>query len=205
MSIIPEFELGLLNAWIFLLLHQGLTSVILQLMYRNVWKEVWNLWKKASTDISPNKTNRILQYIVYFVYFAVFGYSIFLPLKLNTVWFYVGLFIYLLGVIFDFMAGVSWATNPLDKPITTGIYSISRHPMDFGNFVVILGTGIACTSWVFLLLALVIIILGNIVISTEERFCLEKFGDAYREYMNKTPRWIGIPKSKKTRIDKKRR
>jgi len=28
----------------------------------------------------------------------------------------------------------------------------------------------------------------------EERYCLEKYGDAYRAYMNKTPRWIGIPK-----------
>jgi len=28
----------------------------------------------------------------------------------------------------------------------------------------------------------------------EERFYLKKYGDAYREYMNRTPRWIGIPK-----------
>jgi protein-S-isoprenylcysteine O-methyltransferase Ste14 len=31
----------------------------------------------------------------------------------------------------------------------------------------------------------------------EERWCLEKYGDAYREYMNRTPRWIGLPKSEK--------
>ena len=30
---------------------------------------------------------------------------------------------------------------------------------------------------------------------TEERHCLEEYGDAYRDYMNRTPRWIGIPKS----------
>jgi protein-S-isoprenylcysteine O-methyltransferase Ste14 len=131
------------------------------------------------------------------VVFVVFGYSVFLPLKLNTVWFYVGLFIYLLGVIFDFMAGVSWATNPLDKPITTGIYSISRHPMDFGNFVAIVGTGIACASWIFPLLGIVIITLMNMSAVNEERFCLEKFGNAYREYIERTPRWIGIPKSEK--------
>ena len=197
MSLIPEFELGLWNAWIFFLLHQGGTSVLLILMYRDVWKDVWNVWKKASTDISSNKTVRILEYSVYFVVLAVFGYSIFLPLKLNTVWFYVGLIIYLLGVIIDFMASVSWATNPLDKPITRGVYRISRNPMDFGNFVVIIGTGIACASWVVLLLGIVMITLMNMKVVNEERFCLKKFGNAYREYMERTPRWIGIPKTEK--------
>lgn len=98
--------------------------------------------------------------------------------------------------VIDFMASVSWATNPLDKPITSGVYRISRHPMDFGNFVAIVGTGIACASWVFLLLGIVGIILMNMSAVTEERFCLEKFGNAYQEYMERTPRWIGIPKSK---------
>jgi protein-S-isoprenylcysteine O-methyltransferase Ste14 len=166
-------------------------------MFKGVWKDVGDVWKKAPTDISSNRIVRIIEYSVYFVFFVVFGYSIFLPLKLNTVWFYVGLFIYLLGVIIDFMAGVGWATNPLDKPITRGIYRISRHPMDFGNFVVIIGVGISCISWIVLLFGIVIITLMNMKVVSEEHFCLKKFGNAYREYMNRTPRWIGIPKSQK--------
>ena len=163
MSLVPAFELGLWNAWMFIVLHQGLTSVLLQLYAigrygnRDVWKDVWTVWKQASTE----PRNKRLEYMVYIVYFAVFGYSIFLPLKFNTIRFFFGLFIYILGVIVDFMAGVSWATNPLDKPITTGIYSISRHPMDFGNVVVIIGTGIACASWILPLLGIVIITLNN--------------------------------------------
>jgi protein-S-isoprenylcysteine O-methyltransferase Ste14 len=198
MSLVPAFELGLWNAWMFIVLHQGLTSVLLQLYAigrygnRDVWKDVWAVWKQASTE----PRNKRLEYSVYVVYLAVFGYSILLPLKFNTIWFYVGLVIYLLGVTIDFMAGVSWASNPLDKPITTGIYSISRHPMDFGNLVAIIGTGIACASWVLPLLGIIIITLNNMSAIHEERFCLEKFGDAYREYMERTPRWIGIPKTR---------
>ena len=30
----------------------------------------------------------------------------------------------------------------------------------------------------------------------EERGCLETYGEEYREYLDKTPRWIGIPKSR---------
>jgi len=31
----------------------------------------------------------------------------------------------------------------------------------------------------------------------QERFLLEKYGTAYKEYMNRTPKWIGIPKTRK--------
>jgi protein-S-isoprenylcysteine O-methyltransferase Ste14 len=34
-------------------------------------------------------------------------------------------------------------------------------------------------------------------VGAEEPFLIEKYGDTYREYMNRTPRWIGIPKSEK--------
>jgi len=164
---------------------------------RDVWKDVWNIWKKTPTDSSSSKSRKRLEYSVYIMYFTAFGYSVFLPLRLNTVWFFVGLFIYLLGVTIDFMASVSWATNPLDKPLTRGIYRISRHPMDFGNFLVMTGVGIACISWVFLLLGIVGITLMNMSAVNEENFCLKKFGNAYKEYMERTPRWIGIPKSEK--------
>ena len=41
------------------------------------------------------------------------------------------------------------------------------------------------------------IIMWHIAVKAEERFLLEKYGDIYREYMNRTPRWIEIPKSEK--------
>jgi protein-S-isoprenylcysteine O-methyltransferase Ste14 len=167
------------------------------LIYRYVWK---NDWKKAMdrlyTDISPNKTEKKLRYMVYPIMLALIIYSLFLPLKLDTVWFYAGLPIYLLGAIFSFMADLSFATTPMDKPVTKGAYHISRNPQDFGAFLIMTGIGIACASWIYLLFLMILIIVSNRGAIAEERFCLEKYGDAYREYMNRTPRWIGIPKSK---------
>jgi protein-S-isoprenylcysteine O-methyltransferase Ste14 len=55
---------------------------------------------------------------------------------------------------------------------------------------------VACTSWLYLLLAVVLLILINAILSAEERYCLENFGDTYKKYMSRTPRWIGIPKNK---------
>jgi len=46
------------------------------------------------------------------------------------------------------ISGVSFATAPLDKPIATGVYRISRNPEYFSGFLQYLGTGISCLSWV---------------------------------------------------------
>jgi protein-S-isoprenylcysteine O-methyltransferase Ste14 len=59
-----------------------------------------------------------------------------------------------------------------------------------------IGVGIATASWVLLLLSVAYIIAPLLWVDAEERHCLKVYGDAYREYMNKTPRWIGIPKSR---------
>ena len=123
-------------------------------------------------------------------------YLVFLPLKLGTMWLYVGFPIFLLGLVMNLMAGINIATTPLDnEPITKGVYRISRHPAYFGGFLLYFGIGIVCASWIFILFALAWIIMWHISVPSEERSCLKKYGDAYREYMNKTPRWIGIPKS----------
>jgi protein-S-isoprenylcysteine O-methyltransferase Ste14 len=35
----------------------------------------------------------------------------------------------------------------------------------------------------------------GISIIDEERYCLEKYGSTYCKYLERTPRWLGLPKS----------
>ena len=189
MSLIPAFELGLWNAWIFILI----VFIIPHLFLNKYWKA--RGWDEEAKRYS--KREKKLGNILTVIFLALVIYGVFLPLKLWTVWFYVGLSIYLLGMIFLIMATLNFATTPSDKPVTKGAYHISRHPLSFAGFLTIIGMGIACISWIFLLLAIVFLILMNTLVIPEERWCLEHYGKAYREYMNRTPRWIGIPKSEK--------
>jgi protein-S-isoprenylcysteine O-methyltransferase Ste14 len=122
-------------------------------------------------------------------------YSIFLPLKIGTAWLYVGLVIFALALVMSVITTVNYATTPLDTPVSKGVYRISRNPIYFTGFLLYIGIGIATASWVILLCAILWIVLFQIVLPSEERFLLEKYGDSYREYMNKTPKWIGFPKS----------
>ena len=197
MSLIPAFELGLWNAWIFML-YVILSNVLPYalsgwLIDKEVMKRI------TATDMSLNETEKKISNIISFLFYALVAYSIFLPLRLGTVWFFAGFLIYLLGAIIMTIAMLDFFTTAVDKPVTKRVYSFSRNPMYFGMFFIFGGTGIACVSWVFLLLTAVFMSLLHIGVVSEERFCLQKYGNAYREYMNNIPRWIGISKSRKNR------
>ena len=198
MSLTPEFELGLWNAWIITVLGfvlPNITSYIMPKKYKEVVKKRMGKLKWSEFSKTVKIVFIITQVII--MPFTII-YSFFLPLKLGIVWFYVGLPISILGIIMPFMAQVSFAAAPLDKPITTGVYRISRNPEYFSVFLQYLGIGISCLSWVFVLCAVAWIISFHIeVVQSEEPSLIEKYGDAYKEYMNRTPRWIGIPKSEK--------
>jgi len=198
MSFIPEFVLGLWNAWIitvvgFFAMGGGLFPMFLinnETMKKRIGESL--TWSEFS------KTQKVVTVVTHLLIMPfTIVYSIFLPLKLGTVWFYVGIPICLLALVMGIMAGVAFATAPLDEPINKGVYRISRHPMYFAGFLEYVGIGIACASWVFVLCAGVWIITWNIGVIEEERICLKMYGDAYREYLNRTPRWIGIPKPEK--------
>lgn len=195
MSLIPEFELGLWNAWIITVLGFILPWIPSLFLNREVVnKRMGKMkWSKFS------KTVRIALIITQVIIMPLtIIYSFFLPLKLGTIWFYVGLPLSILGVIMPIISGVSFATAPLDKPITTGVYRITRNPEYFSGFLLYLGIGISGLSWVFILCAVAWISSFHIeVVQSEEPSLIEKYGDAYKEYMNRTPRWIGIPKSGK--------
>ncbi|HEY32257.1 MAG TPA: isoprenylcysteine carboxylmethyltransferase family protein [Dehalococcoidia bacterium] len=143
-----------------------------------------------------NRTEKISVLTTHaFIMPAVAIYSIFLPLKLATAWLYTGLPICFIGGILMLIAYISIRDTPPDKPVTKGAYHISRHPLYVGQFLIYVGMGLACASWVILLSATAWIILWQIAISAEERDLVEHYGESYREYMNRTPRLIGIPKS----------
>ena len=186
MSLVPVFEIGVWNAWI-LMLPLILPPPILASVKKG-------LFKKTESTANLSKTEKIMLRLSKVTLALIFLYSIFLPLKLGTLWFYVGLPICLLGLIGYIVAGINIASAPVNQPVTRGIYRYSRHPMYVVGFLAPVGAGIASASWLFLLLSALVIVTHFMNGIFEERLCLDAYGDAYREYMNKTPRWIGIPK-----------
>ena len=185
MSIIPDFELGLWNAWIF---------IVPLIIY---WfSGIKFLFSKRMPESPPpqRKKDKIVMQILVIAMFFSFFYSIFVPLKLGTIWFYTGLIVYLVGIVFITITMINFATTPMDKPVTKGLYRYSRNPMFIGFFLVYFSIAIACISWLYMLLTILFILIVNYVSPLEEAITLGHYGKAYKEYMKKTPKWIGIPK-----------
>ena len=199
MSLIPEFELGLWNAWILVLFMflviSGLSPLVIRLFFGSSKNQESS--KRHSTKPKLSEREKKLDYLSTITLLALLVYSVVLPLDFGTGWFYAGLFVYVMSMIFGFIAIINFAQAPLDKPATKGVYTISRNPMYFSMSLIFVGISLACASWLFLLLTIMWIILADRGVVAKERLCLETYGDSYREYMNRTPRWIGIPKSEK--------
>jgi protein-S-isoprenylcysteine O-methyltransferase Ste14 len=195
MSAIPAFEIGVWNAWIFmvLLFFSFIPTQMMKKEAQNKFNAGWasKKWSKAGRFAALATHIVILPLTVI--------YSIFLPLKIGTVWFYIGLVICLIALSIYYIAAINIAKAQIvNEPVTKGVYRFSRHPIYLGGFLLFLGIGIACASWLFILFALAWIILWLIAVPSEESDVSEKYGDAYREYMKRTPRWIGIPKPGKS-------
>jgi protein-S-isoprenylcysteine O-methyltransferase Ste14 len=184
MSLVPAFDIGVWNAWIFSVftfLHIGLVAMVVR---KDIGKKM---------DHGQEEQKRL--YVASIFWLVILLYSIFLPLKIGSAWLYTGIALYVVGTVFLTLFFMDVAATPYGQPFTRGAYRYSRNPMYVAMFVQFIGTAIAAASWLFLLLTLMIFFALRAVVLVEERTCLEKYGDSYRDYMDRTNRWLGLPKS----------
>ena len=193
MSLIPAFELGLWNAWIFM----APALLVLLLCFPVMMKK--DAPGGPSRVPCKSKITLLVATLSKIIFFPAVVYSVFLPLQLGTIWFYVGLPITLIGLVGIILVLVAWVKTLVGQPVTRGVYRFSRHPMYVAMVLILFGVSIISASWVFLLFAIITVVgvTRPFSVKIEEAQCLGHYGAAYREYMNRTPRWIDIPKSEK--------
>jgi protein-S-isoprenylcysteine O-methyltransferase Ste14 len=187
MALIPVFDIGVWNAWIFM---AYLLLSFIPFFYIAS--------KKNSPSVKGSRLSRVAMMFASSAKILLLPatiYSIFLPMKLGTIWFYAGLPIALIGLMAYTIVLINWDTTPINSEISRGLYRYSRHPMYLTMFVFLLGLGILTASWVMLLFFIVFVVGCAAYTNAEEQSCIEKWGDSYRGYMARTPRWLGIPKA----------
>ena len=81
--------------------------------------------------------------------------------------------------------------QPVRALVAAGIHGWSRNPIYVGMSLVYAGIGIAARSpWVFILALPLAIVMRYVVVAREEAYLERRFGDAYRYYMGRVPRWL---------------
>jgi protein-S-isoprenylcysteine O-methyltransferase Ste14 len=190
-SWIPAFKIGFWNAWIltlFIVLHP-LILIFVDKAFGN-----GNINQKMG-DVPKEKGEKKTIPIPTLLLSLLFIYSIFLPLKSGSAWLYAGFSIYVVGILMFLSSIMIVARTAVGHIFSLGMYRYSRHPLYLSFLFIFLGIGVVSASWLFLLLSMGWMVFPISQVTSEERGCLEAFGIDYQEYMDRTPKWLGFPKS----------
>jgi protein-S-isoprenylcysteine O-methyltransferase Ste14 len=90
------------------------------------------------------------------------------------------------------LAGTSVVPGqPSTSLVVEGPYHVTRNPIYIGFVLVYFGVAVMLTSaWILLLLIPVAVVLQRGVVEREEDHLKRQFGEAYRQYAARVPRWL---------------
>ena len=182
MSLILDFKIGWYNGWL------GTIPIILSMIILFISNK--EAAKRAVNMSAYTVKEKCQTFASTFVFFGAVLYSVVLPFRLETMWFYIGLIIYAFGCIPYVISVVNFASTPLNEPIVKGVYKISRNPMYFFSALTLLGIGIGCASWFMIMLVILHTGINHLTVLAEESYCSEKYGKFYHEYMKNVPRYF---------------
>jgi protein-S-isoprenylcysteine O-methyltransferase Ste14 len=121
----------------------------------------------------------------------------FLPADLPTGWIGAMVFAFALALVAWAIVTMTRAGSnvPTNRPTTTivesGPYRFTRNPIYLGMFLGLTGLAVAFdTLWLLMMLVPFALVIRYGVVAREEAYLERKFGDVYRGYRSRVPRWL---------------
>ena len=181
----PAMRFGWLNGWLILLLLPLTDGILFAIFPKAVVTRLFDRsgWSQKQIVFT------VLGKLCALVCLALIALT---PLKVGSGVFILGCVVAALGVIGLAKALFDFRNTPLNEPVTRGLYRISRHPQIVMSSVVLLGACIAVGSWSAVSMLAAARVLSHFGILAEEEVCLKQYGDSYRAYMERVPRYFVI-------------
>ena len=183
MELFPILKIGWLNGWLLLAFEFLIQGSLLLIFPRPV---VARLFDRSGWSVRQ----RLFTILGKVFSLACLLLIILTPLQINASLFIVGLTLYAAGIAGLVTAMLNFKATPPDQPVTKGVYRISRHPQIVSLFVVFLGICLAIGSWAALFTLLLSKVFQHFGILAEEEVCLKQYGEFYRTYLKKIPRYF---------------
>jgi protein-S-isoprenylcysteine O-methyltransferase Ste14 len=158
--------------------------------------------KQLRTEVGWLRVAAVVLAVPYFI--GAIAYLIFpswipnrIPLPDLIRWFM--LCLSTMGVVFMLwglrVLGKNWAPSTTGVRggtvlVTSGPYAIVRNPIYVGALILLPCMALVAASWLMLLPGVALTIILYIQVGIEEASLMAHFGDAYREYMKRTPRLL---------------
>jgi protein-S-isoprenylcysteine O-methyltransferase Ste14 len=192
---LPAGSFNFWQAWVYLIIF--VVSAALITIY--LWKKDPKLLEsrvKAGPGAEKERTQKIIQLFASIFFIAIlitpsldyrFGWSD-VPLYiviLGNLLVVLGFFLVFLVFRENTFAAATIEASRDQKVITTGPYSIVRHPMYIGALIMLFGTPLALGSWWGLLTLILMTLVIALRLLDEEKFLLKNL-PGYKEYCQKT-------------------
>lgn len=181
----PALKLGWLNGWLLLCSFYAIFGLMIWAFPKEV---VARLYDQTGWSPSQRRMSTFAKIAALICFVLIF----LTPLKIGAPAFVVGLLLYSLGVVLMVVALINFRNTPMGQPVEGGVYRVSRNPQWLALVLVVLGIAVAVGSWILVILTVAIIVFGHFRILAEESTCLEQYGDSYREYVERVPRYLLI-------------
>jgi len=157
---------------------------------------------KAKRMGAPEPKPMIIVFFMFFIIGCVLMW--FVPYSINFA-FWIGVVVIIFGEMIYSLGFFAMKEYPEKNKtvVDWGIYKISRHSHILAGIICVFGviiigwnpdSVIYIILWVYFV---AYILVGHIYVINEEKVNIEKFGQEYKNYMNMTPRYIGISKTRK--------
>jgi protein-S-isoprenylcysteine O-methyltransferase Ste14 len=182
MEFFPDLQLGWCNGWLPLAVFYLFFALLMRSFPREVVQRLY-------AGSAPSTGQRILNVLGFPFDLAVITLSALTPLKIGRPVFLLGMTMYALGLLGFVWALFNFKDSPMDQPVKNGLYRYSRNPQWVTMAMVLFSIGIAVGSGMILLSFAVRIVCNHFRILGEEKYCLELYGEPYRQYMKRVPRY----------------
>ncbi|MFX1296520.1 MAG: methyltransferase family protein [Promethearchaeota archaeon] len=151
----------------------------------------------SSWGVGPKMLITLFPIIVFFATLHFIFYPTFL-FPINPIWMIIiGLILIIIGIpIYILSKRAIKKANFPSKLMTKGIYGHMRHPL-YASFILFIVPGIVClfNSWILFFIPISCYLIFKLYIKEEEEYCLERFGEKYKDYKKKV--YAIFPKMKK--------
>lgn len=185
MVLIPEFKIGWLNGWITLVIY-----FVCLIQSVSLYSKESRQWLFNNPKDESNKALSFIRLFGQLIMITYIVMMIFTPIQINHLAVLIGTAFYALGFILEMSALYHFRLTRINEPVVGGPYNISRNPQWVGLFLVLLGSAIMVRIWLYIGMVICVGFIYHIQILDEEKICLAKYGESYRAYMKKVPRYL---------------
>jgi len=183
LKILPEFAPGTYGGAWFTLVYLGVNVVCLAFFRKGAVKRL-----TSRPDLPAGL--RAYVWVETQLFFLPMLYAAWKPIVPGSVWFKIGAPVYVAAMLAYAVGMINFGRAKFDAPIESGMYRFSRHPHYVTSYIAWMGAAVALKSVVIATLWTALMIMMHRTNQIEEAECIKQYGDAYREYMTRVPRYL---------------